>query len=106
MASVRLKNVAKKYSQLPPIGIIEKGQMLPAIEDVVFKLKDGEVSSPLETDTGIFIFKLRGRHPPEQASLEEVKNKIYDMLFQEKFQQKFSDWLKELRNKAYVEIKS
>ncbi len=98
--------VAKQYSQLPSIGIIAKGQMLPEIESAVFALKDNETSQPLTTETGIFIFKLKSKLPPESAPLEEVKDQVYSMLFTKKFQARLTAWLEELRKKAYVEIKN
>lgn len=98
--------VAKQYSQLPSVGIIAKGQMLPEIENAVFALKVNETSQPLTTDTGIFIFKLKAKLPPESAPLEEVKDQIYNMLFTKKFQARLTAWLDDLRKKAYVEIKN
>lgn len=97
--------VARKYSAMPSIGVVSKGQMLPVIEDAVFKLKDGEVTDPVKTDTGIFIFKLKSRLPPELATLDEVRGEISNFFYRQKFQKQLVSWLDELKKKAYVEIK-
>ena len=97
--------VAKQYSDSSPVGIIEEGQLLADIEKVVFHLKQDEVSDPIETDEGIFIFKLKGEIPAQVAELREVKNRIYDLLFRKKFEKRFDQWLGKLHQKAYVEIK-
>ena len=98
--------IAKKFSDAPSIGLIEKGQMLPSLEKSIFKLKEGELSPLIETDSGIYIFLVRKGIPAKVSSLEEVKNDINDMLFQEKFHGRMKAWLEDLRKKAYVEIKS
>lgn len=98
-------DVAKQYSQLPSIGMISKGEMLPALESAVFALKLGEITQPLEIETGIYIFKLKTQYPPEILSLDQAKDKIYDILFHEKFRKRLSAWLEDLKKKAYVEIK-
>ncbi|MBI5415236.1 MAG: peptidyl-prolyl cis-trans isomerase [Candidatus Omnitrophica bacterium] len=97
--------VAGQYSDTPSIGIVEEGQMIPEIENVVFGLMEGDVSGPVETDKGIYIFKLKGKIPAQVAELKEVKAQIYDLLFRRKFQERFEQWLDKLKKKAYVEIK-
>lgn len=97
--------VAREYSQMPSIGIVEKGQMLPEIEEVIFNLKDHAISKPVTTDTGVFIFKLKRLLPAETQPIDEVKDKIYQFLFNQEFQKRMHAWIEELRKKAYIEIK-
>ena len=99
------EEVAKQYSDSSSIGVVEEGQFLPDIEKVVFSLTQGQVSDSVETDKGIFIFKLKGEIPAQVAELREVKSQIYDLLYREKFQERFEQWLGKLQKKAYVEIK-
>ena len=58
------EEVAKQYSDSSSIGVVEEGQFLPDIEKAVFSLTPGQVSDSVETDKGIFIFKLKGGSPP------------------------------------------
>ncbi len=97
--------VAKSYSKAPSMGMMAKGQMLPKIEEVVFKLNAGDISSVVEVPNGFYIFKVKGKFPMEIASLEQTKEEIYDYLFQQKFQEKFSSWIHKLKKDAFVEIK-
>lgn len=99
------EEVARQYSDSSSIGVIEEGQFLPDIEKVVFSLTQGQVSDPVETDKGIFIFKLKGGIPAQIAELKEVKDRIYNLLYRKKFQERFEQWLGKLHKKAYVEIK-
>ncbi|MBI5150492.1 MAG: peptidyl-prolyl cis-trans isomerase [Candidatus Omnitrophica bacterium] len=99
------EEVAKQYSDTPSIGIVEEGQMIPEVEKVVFGLSEGEVTGPVETEKGIYIFRLKGKIPAQVADLKEVKARIYEVLFRKKFQERFDQWLDKLKKKAYVEIK-
>lgn len=97
--------VAAQYSDTPSIGIVEEGQFVPALEKKVFSMRQDEVSGPIETDNGIYIFKLKGEIPSALADLKEVKGEVYNLLYRQKFQERFDQWLDKLKSKAYVEIK-
>jgi len=99
------EDVAEKYSQTPSVGVIERGHVLPVIESTVFALSIDDVSPMVEVDTGIYIFKLTGRTPSQIATLTEVKDKIYDYLHKKKFKERFNDWVEELKQNAFIEIK-
>ena len=99
------EEVAKQYSDSSSIGVVEEGQFLPDIEKIVFSLTPGQASDPVETDKGIFIFKLKGGTPAQVAELKEVKDQVYGLLYRKKFQERFEQWLGNLHKKAYVEIK-
>ena len=100
------KLLAEQYSQGTPIGTIEKGQTLPAIEDAVFGLKEGEVSKIIELEDGLYIFKAIKQVPKQIATLDEVKDSITEKIFQDKFRQRFNLWIDELKKQAYIDIKS
>jgi len=97
---------ASQFSKGPSVGIIARGQTKPDIEKMIFALKPGEFTAPMESDQGIFIFKLNRKLPEEILPLEEVKDFIAQTLFNEKLQEKMKAWLKEARSKAYIEIKN
>jgi len=99
------KEAVQEYSQAPSVGTIERGQLLPVIEETVFKLELNDVSSLVEVDSGIYILKLIEKSPAKISSLEDVKGAVYDLLFKEKFKERFMRWLEKLKDDAYVEIK-
>ena len=91
---------------MPSIGIIARGQALPAIEDVVFNLEEGNISEPIKTTAGIFILKVKTRYPPQQVPLEEARERIIATISEEKFNERMERWLAELKGRAYIEIKN
>jgi parvulin-like peptidyl-prolyl isomerase len=99
------QDVAAKFSGVSSIDTMQKGEMLPSVEAAVFKLKVNEISSLVPTEKGIYIFKILEKFPESKLSLEEAKEKIHDMLFQKKFNDRREIWLKKIRQNAYIEIK-
>lgn len=97
--------VFKNYSEAASVGSIEQGQMVPAIEKEVFALNIADISKPIEVDGGIYVFKVTGILPGSIQGLQEVKEEIQNRLYDQLFQEKFKDWIDKLRRKNYVEIR-
>lgn len=97
--------VARRYSYSPSIGIVIKGQLKKEIEDVIFKLKKGEFSLVVKTEQGFYIFKLNDILPSKQLSINEAQTQIQRIIFAEKFERKFNEWLNGLKSNAYINVK-
>ncbi len=97
--------VAKEYSVNPSLGVIAKGQMMPEIDTIAFQLQVDGTSGLIETEQGIFILKLKGKLPEETVPLEQAKKEIQNLLFMQKFKERYQQWMEKLRSQAYVEIK-
>ena len=93
------------YSDSPSVGTIERGQLLPVIEEAIFNLNVNEISHLIEVDNGIYIFKLIGKTPSQIPELEEIKEEISNQLFKEKFRSELLHWTEDLKKDAYIEIK-
>jgi parvulin-like peptidyl-prolyl isomerase len=98
-------DVAQKFSGIASSQTVQKGEMLPEVEKIIFSLNPTEISNLVPTEKGTHIFKLEEKFPAETASLDEMKDKIYDMLFQKQLTDRREAWLKKLRKEAYIEIK-
>lgn len=98
--------LAKAHSDLPSVGVIEEGQLKPEIEQKVFNMKEDEITDPIEVENGIYIFRFIRSSARETRPLKEVKEAIYNTIFEKKFQDRFTAWIDKLRKKAYVEIRN
>jgi peptidyl-prolyl cis-trans isomerase SurA len=103
--------LAKKYSDDAnakkdggDLGFFKKGEMLPEIEEIVLRLKPGE-SETVSTPTGYYIIKLEEKRAGIAKPFEEVKGLINDNLYRKKSEERFTQWLQELRKGAAIEIK-
>ena len=63
------------------IGLVERLQLPGAFADMLFALKVGEVTAPVETPLGWFIGTVTDKKAPEQRSLDTVKKEIAAQLY-------------------------
>lgn len=58
------------------LGVIAKGQMVSEFEDVVFSMKQGQLSSPIKTEFGYHIIKLTELSHSKQKPFSDVKEQV------------------------------
>lgn len=87
------------------LGSFKRGEMLADLEQALLPLKPGEVGELVKTPSGLHIVKLEERDSGKVKPFEKVKTEIEDQLYRTRQDERFSQWLKELRAKASIEIK-
>jgi parvulin-like peptidyl-prolyl isomerase len=85
----------------------EKGMMRPELEAIVFKEKKGFVTDPIKLTNppGFLILKVEEHFEAGQASFEEVQEEIHDILARPLLEPKVREYLTQLRQQAYLQIK-
>jgi parvulin-like peptidyl-prolyl isomerase len=91
-------------SQEGVLGTFERGTLIPALNDVAFSLKENEISDPIWVPEGIYILKLVERIEKQYRPFEDVKDEIYQQLFDQKRVRMFNEWVKTLWEQASVTI--
>jgi peptidyl-prolyl cis-trans isomerase SurA len=101
----KLEELATKYAFTTDKLSASAGQQLrPEIQDTVFKLGIGELSSPVKIGQQYFIFKLDNIIGSQQLSLTQAQDKIQAYLFEKKLQEELAKWLDELKKQSYIKI--
>lgn len=91
--------LAKENSSCPSsekggdLGYFGRGEMVPAFDEVAFKLKKGEISEIVETDFGYHIIKLTDKKEGT-TPFEEVRDSIKTELLKEKFNKNVEEIVK------------
>ena len=96
------KETANAGGSLPPR---EKGMSLQPIEDFAFKEKKGSVSDPIRIATGFVVLRIDERYEAGQASFDEVKDQIQEVLSAPQIETKVRAYLTKLRLEAFLEVK-
>jgi peptidyl-prolyl cis-trans isomerase SurA len=104
-------DLALRYSDAPDatrgsaLGFIRQGEMDPPIERAIAALQPGQVSDLVETAEGIHIIRLDEKKTAQFRPLEEVKNEMQGIVFQQKSADRYQRWMTDLKSKAYIEVK-
>jgi peptidyl-prolyl cis-trans isomerase SurA len=87
------------------IGYVKKGQLMKEFDEVVFNLKPQEISPIIKSDLGFHIFKVDKKIPAHTRAFSEVREEIQNMLYQQKVNKRFEEWIDKLKENAYISIK-
>ena len=87
------------------VGWVQKGELLPVIEESIYELKEGSISPVLETPGGYHLFKVQEKSPGRLIPLEEAHLKIQSLIFREKAAKRFKEWMEELKAHAYISVR-
>jgi peptidyl-prolyl cis-trans isomerase SurA len=105
--------LAKKYSKGPNaseggrVGWVNVRDLAGKLQEVVASLSPGQVSPVLSSDAGDFIVKVEEKTEERvmlNASDPKEREKIRRMLVQQEVERKFKEWMKTLKEKAYIQV--
>ncbi|WP_411886449.1 peptidylprolyl isomerase [Polaromonas sp. YR568] len=103
--------LAKARSQDPrsaerggDVGALPLEQMLPEMREPVSKLKAGQVSEPVQSESGFHVIKLVESQAARTATLEEVKPRLRLALREQRQQDMVRDYLAKLAPETSVSI--
>jgi peptidyl-prolyl cis-trans isomerase SurA len=113
----RLDNKAAKFEDLArlysndgsaskggDLGWIYPGDTVPEFERAMNALKPGEVSQPVESAFGYHLIEVLERKT-EEVSKERQRMAARQALREQKLEEAYEDWLRQLRDRAYVEYR-
>jgi len=104
--------IAKKNSDGPTaaqggdLGYFKRGALAKELEDITFGLKTGGLSDVIRTKQGFVLLKVTDHEVAGIPSMKEVEPKLQDALYMQKLQPALREYLKKLREEAYIDIKS
>jgi len=85
------------------LGVFKRGDLFPEFEAVAFKLKDGEIAGPVQTDRGFHIIRGGGVEKGRTVPAKEAKEIIAERERVKGFLAAVDDLMEELRKGATIE---
>ena len=100
----RLHSVDGSATRGGDLGWLHPGDTVPAFEEAMNKLQPGEISQPIKTQYGYHIIQVIDRRQ-EAMDAERMRYMARQILRQRKLAEATVNWQRELRDRAYVEIR-
>ena len=87
------------------IGPIPAGDLLPAVTELLEKMKPGEISEPIRLRTGYQILKLESRSGSDVETFEKSREQITQKILESRMDVERAKFLDKLRLQAVIEWK-
>jgi len=104
------ETLAKTYSESPfaaeggDLGLFNVDQLSPQIQAALKGLKAGEYTSILDTEQGYQIFFIENIVSAPGKSLAEATPEIHEKIYKTIIDEKFQEWLDNLRKRSHIKI--
>jgi peptidyl-prolyl cis-trans isomerase SurA len=100
----RLHSVDPSGSRGGDLGWLYPGDTVPEFERAMNALKIGEISAPVQSPFGWHLIQVNERRT-EVASTDRSRQAARQALRERKGEEAYQDWLRQLRDKTYVEYR-
>ncbi|PYR80144.1 MAG: hypothetical protein DMF87_09740 [Acidobacteria bacterium] len=84
------------------IGPIKSDEIAPALQDMLGKLKVGDVSEPIRAQRGYQLFQLESRTETKVKTFDEARQDISDKIADEKRREETQKYIEKLRGAATI----
>lgn len=106
----KFEDLAKQFSedgsaaQGGDLGWAAPGQMVPEFEEAMNRLAPGGLSAPVVSRFGVHLIQVLERRQVE-VEAKQLREQARNGLREQKFDEAYTDWVRELRGRAYVEMR-
>lgn len=108
--SRRFEDLARQFSEdgsAPSggeLGWAAPGQFVPEFEEAMNGLPLGGISSPVQSRFGVHLIQVLERREVA-LEMKQVREQARNALREQKFEEAYNEWVRDLRAKAYVEMR-
>jgi peptidyl-prolyl cis-trans isomerase SurA len=86
------------------LGWVSPGDTVPAFEQALAKLEINQVSTPVRTSFGWHLIQVLGRRK-QDITADRERTQAQLAIRQRKAEEAFQDWVRQTRDRAYVEVR-
>ena len=99
-------DLARRHSECPTaleggrLGQVRRGQLYPELDGLLFRLGEGQVGGPVESELGFHLLWCEHIHPGKALPFARVRDSIHQALVERRGRDGQKAWLAELRQTA------
>ncbi len=101
---VTWRDLEAKYGEGEIKGWKKASDLSPEMAKILFKADAPKYPRPVRVSTGYILFRLEQMDKDCPKALGKVKGRVYDYLYQKKFQKEMESFISELKDKYYVRV--
>jgi peptidyl-prolyl cis-trans isomerase SurA len=104
------QSLATQYSQDASaqqggdLGWAASGMFVPEFEEVLNRLAEGQISAPTSTRFGVHLIQMLERRRVD-LNPRELKESVRNQLRESRYEEAFGTWVREVRGRAFVEMR-
>ncbi|HET9488670.1 MAG TPA: peptidylprolyl isomerase [Methylomirabilota bacterium] len=87
------------------LGTLKRGELAAEIEARILALGEGQDSAPYRSALGYHLFRLESKQTLEGEALQRIRQQAREILFRQKYEARLEEWLKEVKQRAIVEVR-
>jgi peptidyl-prolyl cis-trans isomerase SurA len=87
------------------LGTLKRGELAQDVEGAILGLKAGQLSKPFRSPLGYHVFRLESKEGLDGEGLVRIRSQIRDILFRQKYETRQETWLKEIKQRAIIEVR-
>ena len=87
------------------MGTLKRGELSQDVENAILALKPGQLSRPFRSPLGYHVFRLESKEGLDGEGLVRIRSQIRDILFRQKYEARQEAWLKEVKQRAIIEVR-
>ncbi|MGH7308009.1 MAG: peptidylprolyl isomerase [Candidatus Rokuibacteriota bacterium] len=87
------------------LGTLRRGELAGEIEAQILALGEGQDSTPYRSALGYHLFRLETKETLEGDALRRARQQVREILFRQKYESRHEAWIKEMKQRAIVEVR-
>jgi peptidyl-prolyl cis-trans isomerase SurA len=96
---------ARHFAETSLLGWVQEDELLAPLAQVIKELDPGQLSPPIETSLGFHLLVVEDIQQPQPLPLEAVEREIQEILMKQHSEEAYRNWLRDLKQKAFIEVK-
>ena len=103
---IPIEDLATQHGQTASaLGWVEEKDLAAPLAQAVKELTPGTLSSPLNTQAGVHLLIVEEVKESQPYTFEQVEKEIRAQLLKQRGEEVFQEWLKNLKQKAFIDIR-
>ena len=101
-----LEDLAAQHAQVvSQVGWVEEKDLVPPLAQAVKELIPGTLSKPVETQIGVHLLIVENVKESQPYPFEQVEREIRAQLLKQRGEEAYRTWLKDLKQKSFIDIR-